>query len=142
MNIITELLRYIIIIIIGIVLSNWYKRKKGWEHQFKTSLFFILCWRTGVFLIVITMNLMLDLFLLDSFLITFYYFVIHPIILLIITFILNIILGMEFFKLLYHQKTQEFTVIILIIVIIDMILESLFFYIILIPETIVANFNL
>lgn len=141
MNIITELLRYIIIIIIGIVLSNWYERKKGSEHQFKTSLFFILCWRTGVFLIVITMNLMFDLFLSNSFLITYYY-VIHPIILLIITFIINIILGMEFFKLFYHQKTQEFTVIILIIVIIDMILESVFFYIILIPETLVANFNL
>ena len=141
MNIITELIRFIIIIIIGIILINWYERKKGWENPFRTSLLFIFCWRTVVFLIVITLKFIFDLFLSESVLYTFY-FIIHPIILVIVTFIINIYLGVNFFKLVYHQKTQEFIVIILIIVIIEMILESFFFYIILIPETIIANFNL
>jgi len=130
MDIITELLRYIIIIIIGIILIKWYERKKGWVFRFRISLYFILCWRTVIFLILIIMNLILDLFSESS---QFYIF--YPIILVIVTFFINIFLGVKIFKFVYKQNAQESLVIILIIVIIELIIESILFYIILIPET-------
>ena len=130
MDIITELIRYIIIIIIGIVLINWYERRKGWDYRFRISLYFILCWRTAIFLIIITMNLILDQ-VLDPASQTY---PLYPIIILMVTFIVNIFLGVKIFKFVYKQNTQESFVIILIIVIIEMILESFLFYAILIPE--------
>ena len=43
MDIVTELIRYIIIILIGIILINWYERKKGWVYRFRIfyTLFFV-----------------------------------------------------------------------------------------------------
>jgi len=131
MDIIAELIRYIIIIIIGIILINWYVRKKGWDYRFRISLYFILCWRTVIFLILIVMNLILDQ-VLDPASQTY---PLYPLIIVIITFIVNIFLGVKIFNFIYKQNTQESFVIILIIVIIEMILESFLFYTILIPET-------
>ncbi|MBY9008229.1 MAG: hypothetical protein KGD74_00025 [Candidatus Lokiarchaeota archaeon] len=130
MDIIIELLHYIIIIIIGIILVNWYERKKGWDYRFKISLYFILCWRTVIFLILIITNLTLDLFF-ES----FQFHILYPIILVIVTFFINIFLGVKIFTFIYKQNAQESLVIILIIVIIEMILESFLFYTVLIPET-------
>ena len=130
MDIITELISYIIIIIIGIILINWYERKKGWDYRFRISLYFILCWRTVMFLILIIMNLILDLFFKS-----FQLYIFYPIMLVIVMFFINIFLGVKIFKFVYKQNTQESYVIILIIVIIEMILESFLFYIILITET-------
>lgn len=131
MDIITELIRYIIIIIIGIILINWYERKKGWDYRFRISLYFILCWRTVIFLILIITHLILDL-ILDPF---SQNYIFYPIVLVLVTFIINIFLGIKIFKFVYKQNTQESLVIILIIVITELILESFLFYIILIPET-------
>ncbi len=131
MDLIAELIRYIIILIIGIMLINWYERKKGWNYRFRFSLYFIICWRTVIFLILIINNLILDL-VLDPFSQTSIF---YPIIIVIVIFIVNILLGVKIFKLVYKQNTQESLVIILIIVIVDMILESFLFYVILIPET-------
>jgi len=141
MDIITELIRYIIIFIIGIILVNWYERKKWGENRFKTSLVFILSWRTVIFLIVIIMNLIIDLFLLES-LYNLYYYIIYLFMMVTVTFFINIFLGVNIFKFIYNKKTQESIFIILIIVIIDIILESFLFYIILIPESLIFNFNL
>ena len=129
MDIITELIRYIIIIIIGIILTNWYERKKGWDYRFSFSLYFILCWRTVILLILIISNLTLDLFF-NSFDLYIYY----SLIVVIVAFPINIFLGVKIFKFVYKQNTQESLVIILIIVIIEMILESILFYAVLIPE--------
>ena len=138
MNIIFELVRYIIIIIIGIILIRWYERKKGWEKKFRTSLLFILCWRTLMFIILILMNLILDL----AFLNVYELYIIYPIILVSVSFFVNILLGVYIFKNAYRQKMQESIVLILIIVIIEMILENILLYSILIPETLISNFNL
>ena len=138
MNIVFELLRYIIIVIIGIILSIWYERKKGWEFQFRATLLFILCWRTLMFIILITINLILDLAFLNVYELIF----IYPIILVIVSFFINILLGVYIFKNVYRQKMQESIVLILIIVILEMILESILLYSILIPEIIISNFNL
>ena len=137
MNIFFELSRYIIIVIIGIILIIWYERKKGWEHQFGTSLLFILCWRTLMLIILITINVILD----RAFLNVYELSVIYPIILVIVSFFVNILLGVYIFRLVYNQKMQESIVIILIIVIIEMILESILLYSLLIPEILTSNFN-
>ena len=129
MDIITEFIRYIIIIIIGIILINWYERKKGWDYRFRFTLYFILGWRTVIFLILIIMNLTIDLFF-ES----FQLYIFYSIIVVIVAFPINIFLGVKIFKFVYKQNTQESLVIILIIVIIEMILESFLFYAILIPE--------
>ena len=131
MDIFAELIRYIIIIIIGIILINWYVRKKGWDYRFRISLFFILCWRTVIFLILIIMNLIRDL-VIDPF---SDIYIFYPIIVVIVTFIANIFLGVKIFEFVYKQNAQESLVIIIIIVIIEMILESILFYAVLIPET-------
>jgi len=137
MNIFFELGRYVIIVIIGIILIIWYERKKGWENQFGRSLLFILCWRTLMFIILITINVILD----RAFLNVYELSVIYPIILVFVSFFINILLGVYIFRLVYNQKMQESIVLILIIVIIEMIIESILFYSILIPEAIIANFN-
>ena len=131
MDIITELIRYIIIVIIGIILVKWHEKKKGWEHPFKTSLYFIFCWRTVIFLILIMINLILD-FTLNP---LSQAYILYPIIVVIPTFIVNIFLGVKIFKFVYKQNAQESLVIVLIIVIIEMILENFMFYVILIPES-------
>ncbi|MFX0023028.1 MAG: hypothetical protein ACFE9S_11945 [Candidatus Hermodarchaeota archaeon] len=131
MNIVTEILRYIILIIIGIALINWHDKKKGWEHRFRTSLFFILIWRTIIFLLLILMNFILVPFL-EELPMDFYLF--YPITYLTIIFFGNIYIGVSFFKIFYKQKKQESIYIILIIVIIEIILESFFFYVILISD--------
>ncbi len=138
MDIITELLRYILIIIIGIILIKWYERKKGWAYQFKTSLTFTLCWRTLIFILVLFMNFILDLIFLN---VNEVYFI-FQIILVLLSFFTNIFIGVKIFKLFYRLKIQDSIVIILIITIIEMILESIILYSILIPEALIANFNL
>lgn len=134
MDIISELLRYIIIIIIGIIFIKWYERKKGWEHQFKTSLLFILCWRTLMYSIVIILNFILDLVFRNVYELYF----IYPLILLIVSFFINIFLGVKIFKLVYNQKSQESIVIILIIIIIEMVVESILFYSFLFSESLIT----
>ncbi len=127
MDVISELLRFIIIIIIGIILINWYERKKGWVYRFRISLFFIFFWRTVIFLILIIMNLTLDLFF-ESYLLNIFNLIIP----VIVTFFINIYLGVKIFSFVYKQNSQDSLIIILIIVIIEMILESFFSYTILI----------
>ncbi len=132
MNIVTEIFRYIILIIIGIALINWHDKKKGWEHRFRTSLFFILIWRTFIFLLLILMNFILVPFL-EDLPMDFYLF--YPITYLTIIFFGNIYIGVSFFKIFYKQNKQESIYIILIIVIIEIILETFFFYVILFSES-------
>lgn len=141
MDVFRELLQYIIVIIIGIILINWYERKNGWENRFRTSLFFVLCWRTAIFCIVIAMNLIFELFLLEFFS-NIYYYIFYPFFLVIVTLLVNVILGVNIFKFVYNKKTQESLVIIVIIVIIEIIIESFLLYTILIPESLIWNFNL
>jgi hypothetical protein len=138
MDIIIELLRYIIIIIIGIILITWYEKKKGWEYQFRTSFFFILCWRTIMFFIFMIINYIFEPFLLEPNSFDFS-LIIYSITLVIVTFFINIFLGVIIFKFVYNQKAQESVVIILIIVIIEIILDSFLSYTILIPETLISN---
>ena len=140
MNINLEIVRYFIIIIIGIILIRWYERKKGWDHQLKTSLFFTLCWRTLIFSLVLFLNFMLDLIFLNVDVNEVYS--IFQIILVLFSFFINIFLGVKIYKLFYRLKMQDSIVIILIITIIEMIIESIILYSILIPEVLIANFNL
>lgn len=127
-----------IIVIIGIILVIWYERKKGWKTQFRTSLLFVLCWRTLMFIILIIINVILD----RAFLNVYELSVNYPIILVFVSFFFNILLGVYIFRLVYNQKMQESIVIILIIVIIEMVLESILLYSILIPDILISNFNL
>lgn len=139
MAIIFELLRYFVIMVVGIVLIKWYERKKGWEFQFRTSLLYIFCWKTVMLFILIGVNFLLDFFSLD---LLYDLYFLYPILLVVISFFVNIFLGVNIFKFVYNQKTQESLVIILIIVFIEMILESILLYSILILETVISNFNL
>jgi hypothetical protein len=139
MNIVFEFIRYFIIILVGLVLIKWYERKKGWETQFKTSLLSILYWKTLMLFILIGINSLLE-FLSVDLLYDLYFF--YPILLIVVSFFINIFLGVKIFKFEYKQNIQESIVIILIIVIIELILESILFYMVLIPESIISNFNL
>ena len=136
MYILFELLRYFVIMVVGIVLIKWYERKKGWEIQFKTSLLCILCWKTIMLFILIGVSFLLDFFSLD---LSYDLYFLYPILLVVVSFFVNIFLGVNIFKFVYNQKTQESLVIILIIVIIEMILESILLYSILIPATLISN---
>lgn len=80
------------------------------------------------------MNILLDLFLLDFFMRVYELYVVYPIMLVFISFFVNIFLGVIFFKLVYNRKIQESIVIVLIIVIIEMIVESILIYSTIIPE--------
>ena len=78
--------------------------------------------------IMLSMNLLLDLYLLDIFEKFLGLYLIYPIMLIGVLFFINAFLGIKFFKLIYNQEIQESVFIILIIVIVEMILESIFFY--------------
>ena len=80
------------------------------------------------------MNLLLDQFLLE----VYEFYIVYLIMMILISFSINILLGVRLFKLVYNQKIQESIVIILIIVIIEMILESVILYSTLIPESLIT----
>ncbi|MFX0167627.1 MAG: hypothetical protein ACFE9V_20080 [Candidatus Hodarchaeota archaeon] len=142
MNIVFEFIRYFLNIIVGILLVKWYERKKGWENRFKTSLLFILWWKTLMLFILIGINLFFDFFEVVFPQLFYELYFLYPILLIVVSFFTNIILGVYILKFVYKQITQESVVIILIIVIIEMILESILLYSILIPETLISSFNL
>ncbi|KKN41391.1 hypothetical protein LCGC14_0723870 [marine sediment metagenome] len=130
MNIILELLRFFSVVLIGIVIVKLYENKKGWEYPFRTSLLSIFIWRTIILVIILSMNLLLDLYLID-FLnnIDFsLYLYIHTIMLVVVSFLISSFLGIKIFKLIYKQDVQESLFITLIIVVVDLVLESIFFY--------------
>lgn len=134
MNITSEIVRYFIIMIIGIISIKWFERKKGWENSFGISLLFIFSWKTIMIFLLISMNLLLDQFLLE----VYEFYIVYLIMMILISFSINILLGVRLFKLVYNQKIQESIVIILIIVIIEMILESVFLYSTLILESLIT----
>jgi len=133
-NITSEIVRYFIIMIIGIISIKWFERKKGWENSFGISLLFIFSWKTILIFLLISMNLLLDQFLLE----VYEFYIVYLIMMILISFSINILLGVRLFKLVYNQKIQESIVIILIIVIIEMILESVFLYSTLILESLIT----
>jgi len=133
-NITSEIVRYFIIMIIGIISIKWFERKKGWENSFGISLLFIFSWKTIMIFLLISMNLLLDQFLLE----VYEFYIVYLIMMILISFSINILLGVRLFKLVYNQKIQESIVIILIIVIIEMILESVFLYSTLILESLIT----
>jgi len=137
-NIILEIVRYFIIIIIGIVSIKWFERKKGWEYSFIKSFLFIFCWKTIMLSLMISTNLLLDLFLLEVFSNISELFIIYPIMLVVVSLFINILIGVIILVFVYNQKIQESIVIILIIVIIEMILESVLLYSSLILESIIT----
>jgi len=125
MNIIFEISRYIIFIIIGIILIIWYFKKKGWDGSFKTSLIFNFIWKTLIFFIFLGFDLLIEEYWLSNNYYIFFYIEIIYLLITILRFFINIFLGITFFKIIYKQKMQESTVIILIIVIIEIILENI-----------------
>ena len=123
MNIIYELISYILSVIIGIFLIKWYVEKKGWENSFGKCLIFVFFWKSIMFLILCGLEILWEVDL--AYL---YAAIIYSITMLIISFFINICLGILFFELVLKQKMIESIVIILIIVIIEMILENIVLY--------------
>jgi len=132
MNFIFEITRYIFFLIIGIILIEWYIKKKGWENSISKSLIYVFTWKTIMLFIYLGIDFIIDPE-------AFFY---SSIIMLLISFFINIFLAIIFFKLIFKQKIIESIVIILIIVIIEIILESFLLYTILIPESLISSFNL
>ena len=130
LNIILEQLRYLSVLIIGIVLVIWYRRRKGWGHNYRASLLFIFTWRTIMLFIILSMNLLFDLYLIDilrDFRIAIYFYI-HPIMVVVVSLLINGFLGIKIFKLSYKQDIHESLYIILTIVFVDLVLERIFFY--------------
>ncbi len=140
MDVIYELVRYLIILIIGILLIKWYDIKKGWEKPLRISILYIFSWKTSMLFIFLGMNFLINLFLsLLEIYSTFYdLYILYPIMLVLQSFFINLILGIAFSKLIYKQTIQESVVIILIIIIIEIIIESFILYLIIIPLTLVS----
>ena len=126
MNLSFEIIRYVVFIIIGIILINWYMQKKGRENAVKRMLFFIIGWKTIMLFVLIGTDILIEsLWRVDIF--SHYYEVtIIPIIMVIVAFIINILLGIAFFEIIFKQKMQE--IIIIIIVLIELILDNSILY--------------
>lgn len=120
-----EIIRYILFLIVGIILIEWYIKKKGWENSISKSSFYVFTWKT----------LMLFIYIGIGFIINPESIIYSSIIMLLISFFINIFLAVIFFKLFFKQNTIESIVIILIIVIIEIILEIILLYAFLIPES-------
>lgn len=133
MDILYELVRYILSIIIGIFLIRWYIEKKGWENSFGNCLFFIFSWKSIMFFILCGLEILWDVDL-DY----LYATIIYSITVLTISFFINICLGTVFFGLILKQKLIESIVIILIIIIIELILENIILYSLLLPLTLIS----
>ncbi|TFF89310.1 MAG: hypothetical protein EU549_01050 [Promethearchaeota archaeon] len=140
MDINVEILSYIIVIIIGIFLINWYDRKKWGKKRIKISFLFIIVWQTLMLGAIFLTNWFLEVIFIES-LITYYYLIINPILLIGVKFFLNIIIGSYLFKFFYKEPIQESIIIIIIIVLIMIILNNLLFYAFLIPRALVSSIN-
>jgi len=122
MNLSFEIIRYVLFIIIGTILIKWYMQKKGREIAVKRILSFIIGWKTVMLFVLIGTDILIEpLWRVDIFL-YFYEVTFLPIIMVIVTFIINILLGIVFFEIIFKQKMQE--IIIIIIVLIEMILDN------------------
>ncbi len=126
MNLSFEIIRYVVFIIIGIILISWYMQKKGRECAIKRMLSFIIGWKTVMLFVLIGTDILIEsLWRLDI----YYYYsevVTFPIIMVIIAFVINILLGIAFFEIIFKQKMQE--IIIIIIVLIELILDNSILY--------------
>lgn len=132
MNILFELICFTFYIIIGTILVKWYTNKKGWESSLDTSLLFTVCWKLIMFTLIIGLKLLIEFFWsinlanpLES-----YNF---SLILMIVFFTLNILLGTLLFKNVFKKNSQESIFIILTIVIIELLIENLILYFIMYP---------
>ena len=123
-----EITCYIFFLIIGIILIEWYIKKKGWENSISKSLIYVFTWKTIMLFIYLGIDFIIDP---ED---IFY----SSIIMLLISFFINTFLAIIFFKLIFKQKMIESIVIILIIVIIELILESIILYSILFPSTLIS----
>ena len=139
MDVIYELIRYLIILIVGILLIKWYDIKKGWEKPLRISILYIFCWKTSMLFVFLGMNFLINLFLLllETYSLFYQLYIFYPIMLVFQSFFINLIIGIAFSKLIYKQTIQESLVVILIIVIIEIIIESYIMYLIIIPLSLI-----
>jgi len=137
MDILFEIICYILYIIMGTVLIRWYTYKKGWEKSLDTSLLFTICWKVIMLSIIIGLTLLIEFFLgID---------LSNPIqsyglslILMIVFFTLNIFLGLILFRSAFKKNIHESIVIILTIVIIELITENVVLYFIMFPFALIS----
>jgi hypothetical protein len=127
-NILYEITRFSSFLIIGFTLIRWYGKKKGWSYNVKIDLLLILSWNLIMSLLLLVMDLMVDNFLRS--LVYFYggIYLLFLILMLFISFFLNLYIGFLLFKILYKQNKQDAFIIILIIVIMELIIDNLVLY--------------
>ncbi|MFX1390131.1 MAG: hypothetical protein ACFE9Z_08725 [Promethearchaeota archaeon] len=132
MDILFEVIRYVLYIIIGTFLIKWYSYKKGWEKSIIISLLFTIFWKVIIFNLILVLTLLIEFFLgfnlsnpAESYGIS--------LILMMISFVLNISIGLLLFSKLFKQKIHESIVIILTIAIIELLTENILFYSIILP---------
>jgi hypothetical protein len=141
MNLIFELIHYGTIVLFSLIFLNQYMKKMKWKYEAKNSLIFILVWRSLMFGLMIVLSLLFNPYsedvLLNYIIGTFY-----PYLMLVVIFFANFFLGVKIFRVVYKSNPPEFNLIIYTIVIVDILIDVLLFYLFLIPESLVLNFNL
>jgi len=136
MDILFEIICYIFYIVIGTILIRWYTYKKGWEKSLDTSLLFTICWKIIMLSLIIGLTLLIEFFLGIDFSNPFQSYG-FSLILMIVSFTLNIFLGLILFRNVFKHSIHESIVIILTIVIIEMITENVVLYFIMFPLVLV-----
>lgn len=126
MNFPFQIIRFFLFFILSFFILRWYLRKKGLERNIKTILFYIISWKTLMFCVLIGADYLNDqIGRLDLF--NYYYEALFfPIILVILSLIINFLLGILFFEFIFKEIMHEFVII--IIVTLEFILDNCVLY--------------
>lgn len=137
MDILLKIICYIFYTVIGTILIRWYTSKKGWEKALYISLIFTICWKLILLSLIIFLSLSIEFFLGIDFSNPYesYNF---SLLLMMVSFILNICLGLILFRSMFKQNIPESIVIILTIVIIELITENVVLYFLMFPLILIS----
>lgn len=127
MDIIYLIICNFVYLVIGTILIRWYTYKKSGEKSIAKPLIFTAFWKSLTLSIIIIVRFLSGFFFnidfsnpYDSYNFSLY--------LMMISFTLDIFLGLILFKSVFKQNIHESIVIILIIVIIELIIENVVLY--------------
>ncbi|MFW9875800.1 MAG: hypothetical protein ACFFG0_22070 [Candidatus Thorarchaeota archaeon] len=116
MNIFFQIISYAFFIIVGIIFIKWYIPKKGWDKSIKKMLIFVISWKTVMLFLLIGTAFLKDFIWSVDIYIYSINIIINTVAMETTLFIINCLLGILFFEIIFKQVMQEVIIIIIVFV--------------------------
>ena len=123
-----SVIRLIVFILIGVLLIRWIEKKKGWSYSAKTDLYLIISWNLIIFSLLFIFDLIYEVYLFPLFLNTSWIFLTYVILVLLISFFINLYIGFLLFKIFHKENKRDNVIIIFLIVTVEYIVDNLILY--------------